>query len=159
MSKSGLPNEQAQPQAAPLNGVTWAFIVGAVAFVLFALWLAFRLSAPLSGLLFPPEPPIPSGATLQRQATSGYGADSRVYHLPPLPCPVRDFYAEQGQCVTQDGHCEQDSTPKRDALTATCQGNMVFGGFTMYWDVEIYDYPQQTEVLLNREIYWLPHTA
>jgi hypothetical protein len=140
-------------------GVPWWVLGVGLVVLCGVLFIGARVGTTLTGLLFPPQPPHPRDAEQIDYTREMHGFDTWQYHREPgTACETIQFYREQGgTCEVMLGHCERasdDEFLKESALAATCSGEEAFSNFVMHWQAEIYDYPEHTRILLEREIPW-----
>ncbi len=161
MSNAGHDNNPVQDVPEPHDderGVPWWLIGVGAALLVGAIVIGLRVSGVLTGLLFPPEPPVPTEAELIQHTAIAHGVDDWQYHRPPAACATVTYYeAEGGTCTIQPGYCTDDPNAElqqESALAATCTGEVAFSVFVMGWEAEIYDYSDYTRILLSRDIPW-----
>lgn len=156
MTNSGNPDPVNEAAATEQSGVPWWALVAMLLALVLIVIIGVRVGGVLYAMIFPPSPPIPLGASQVSHNSSTYGFDDWVYTLRPTPCLAVESYVDAGAtCELQPGHCTEDTNERKtSALAARCTGEEVFSMFAMRYEAEIYAYPQQTEIHLQREIAW-----
>lgn len=127
-----MSNAGSDKQHEPSSIRAWLLLGGLLIFVIGGLGLAITLLPVLTGLLFPPAPPVPDGAALISHDQLAHGDGDWTYTLPSPSCDVVTFYAALGMChrlVACDGQ-----TPLVTTTTiAVCEGTQNFSIFAAQW--------------------------
>ncbi|MEM6284880.1 MAG: hypothetical protein AAF787_22005 [Chloroflexota bacterium] len=135
----------------------WKIILLAVIVVVVGLY-ALRMGAIAIAFAFPPEPPVPNNVEEVEYTREAHGMDSWEYHRVPSPCDTIRFYEEQGAtCTVEVGYCSEEPDAEllqESALAATCTGEEAFAIFVMGWEAEIFDFPEETRIMVERNIPW-----
>lgn len=130
--------------------------------VVLALIFGVQLLGVVSGLVFPPDPPLPQGSTELSSQNLAHGLDEWTYRTTRSPCAVAAFYADMGgDCQFSEAYCETglfDSPGRSVPEVATCTGSETVSIFGMQWRAMIYTriiYGEEgTYVDLRREMLW-----
>lgn len=162
-----------QPEAPPVaqnaqgsrRGLpVWMPLLGLVAALAFAVLVLTRICPVLSGLVFPPDPPLPAGDVreLQPRQNTGVGRDEWLYGTNVNACEVIRFYEDR------IGGCQYDANinctvgggrvpdlPGVALPAGVCQGKQSIGAMQITWTVRIatnYNEGGVTHFRITREV-------
>jgi hypothetical protein len=167
MNSTGTEQQQPLPDApiapeTPRRGFS-PVILGVLAVLLFGAGiLAVQLFGVIYGLVFPPDPPLPSGAAELRHDNLSYGVDDWLYGTTQDGCAVMDYYVAQGgACSITPGMCSTGAFVNPNVGTqnvGSCVADVSFSIFQMRWEVDVasgYSGEHPTQFRLKREVYWI----
>ncbi len=116
----------------------------------------------IAGLIFIPDPPVPSNVSLVEHENFAYGVDEWLYSASFNACDVVTYYLERGgECRVTPGQCGTSGTIPQGQSTqnvATCTGSVDFSIFNMGWEANIatgYRFGDPTRFRLRREVFWV----
>jgi hypothetical protein len=160
------PEARSAPQAR--KGVPlWMPLLAMLAAFALAVFVGTRIGPTLSGLLFPPNPPLPPMASemklLETPQSSSPGYDEWLYSAKGDVCKMVDWYKIQvGGCeYDMDATCWEPNfgfTPRDGSsfTVATCQGRQNIGiGYRAVWTIRIgagYDVEGNVRLRISREV-------
>jgi hypothetical protein len=122
----------------------WAPLLGLLIAFGFAIVVGAAICPTLSGVLLPPNPPLPSGTiSMLVHEPKGVGLDEFLYGTEEHGCTVAQYYAKRfGDCTYDpDTDCARGripaSQPGVGAHIAQCTGADSFGAYRVTWTVYI----------------------
>jgi hypothetical protein len=126
----------------------WAALLAMAAALLVAGLILWRVAGPLYGLLFPPDVPVPPGASAVQHEKPERGAESWLYRTAQAGAEVAAFYEGQGgscRYAPVPGYVADRSLPWGGAYAvATCTGTKEAAGLGVSWEVHIHTgYPDE----------------
>jgi hypothetical protein len=140
----------------------WMPLVGLIIALLFAIFVGVRVVPTLSGVVLPPDPPLPAGAvSMLSHEGKGVGLDEWLYGTTRSGCQVARYYEQRfGYCLFDpDSNCERGGVPPMQAgsssFIARCDGKDTFGAYQATWTVYIssgYAEQGQTHFRVIREV-------
>ncbi len=128
-----------------------------------AVLVAVRILPTLTGLILPPDPPLPPvAATAVVHESKGVGLDEWVYATDATGCEVARFYQNQvGGCsYDPDSGCQAPSRNLPGSIVSSqhivkCQGSQSSGQYRVSWIVYVssgYTEGGQTRFRVIREV-------
>ena len=154
-STGSLDSEAGQPDAPMTRGQRAAsavvVVVGLLVLVV-VIFAGFQVVGILSGILYPPLPPLPGSMTEVSHVNEAHGVDTWRYLTNATSVDLAAFYTDHG------GTCNirAPRTYLPDAqLPVTCAGQTTFSIFAMRWDVVVTPDRPENVVRLHREVYWI----
>ncbi len=123
----------------------WIPVVGLLVAFVFAIFVGARICPTLSGVVLPPDPPLPSGAniTLLTRESKGVGLDEFLYGTDVHGCQIAQYYKTRlANCIYDpDSNCTSGGVPPLQAgvanFIAQCTGADSFGAYRLTWTVYI----------------------
>ena len=122
----------------------WMPLLGLLIAFAFALFVGARICPTLSGIVLPPSPPLPSGATtLLAHEAKGVGLDEWLYGSEEEGCAIAQYYEKRfGACIYDpDASCQRGGAPPIQPGVGThiaqCTGSDTFGAYQVSWTVYI----------------------
>lgn len=155
--------ETSHPATEQQKGGLSGFMIGcAILFFIAALIISLEVFGVISGILFPPDAPIPPNSEQTDHTNLEFGVDSWSYTTTESPCQVIQFYENnQSTCTLSGDYCKGptfDSPGYSLDSVATCIGTDDFSVFGLRWTVEISTQVRRgietTHFDLLREILW-----
>ncbi len=139
----------------PLIGCTFIAVVA-------ALFIGLEVFGVISGILFPPDPPLPPNIQRVEQQNQSFGVDVWSYTTADSPCSVISYYERnQSTCTLTGDYCEGttfNSPGYSLESVATCIGTDEYSVFGLRWTVQISTRVRQgaetTNFTVQREILW-----
>lgn len=141
----------------------WMPLLGLAVALVITMYIALRILPTLTGLILPPDPPVPPVATTAvTHESKGVGLDEWLYATDATGCEVARYYQNRvGGCsYDPDSGCQ---TPSRNLpgsiLSAqhivTCQGGQSQGAYSVSWTIYVssgYSEGGQTRFRVIREV-------
>ncbi len=112
----------------------------------FALFVGVRICPTLSGVVLPPDPPLPPGpVTLRTHESKAVGEDEWLYATTLSGCDVARYYEQRlGDCTYDpDAACRLPGvdrpplSPGEGTNVAQCYGKQAVGAYQVQWTVYI----------------------
>jgi hypothetical protein len=120
----------------------WLPLLALIVALLFAAFIALRISPTLSALVSPPEPVLPPGSVLQSKGSDSIG-DWWLYQTTTPGCTTAKFYKDAlGACIyNPSSGCSSDgggalAVPGANEV-AECSGHQSIGQYGLMWRVYI----------------------
>jgi hypothetical protein len=156
-STGSLKEHEEVPRRVPLK-----ILLLAGAGLLLALYIGTQVLGVFMGILFPPNPPMLSNATLVRHESTEHGVDSWLYDVSMNSCEVVRYYQDNGGvCNIAPFSCGGTDEFTTDTIganqhVATCTAEVTFSIFAMRWEANIATgtVPGETQYRLTREVFW-----
>ena len=132
-----------------------------IVLVIVAAYIGINVLSVLFAVVSPPLPPVPPNVVQTSHESTAYGVDYWRYTSSEDGCVLLRYLQENGgvcqiaptQCSAPEG---QQGTTIVDGIVARCNGRQDFSNFTMTWfGMIIREAPGQTQLQLDREVYWL----
>jgi hypothetical protein len=123
----------------------WMPLVGLALALILAIYMGVRIIPTLSGVVLPPDPPLPTGGTMAmiKHEGKGVGLDEWLYGTNLHGCQVAQYYKQRfAECIFDpDSNCQNGGTlpmqPGVSAFIARCGGKDTFGAYQLTWTVYI----------------------
>lgn len=133
----------------------------AAVLLVFAVLFATRIFGVLYGIVFPANPPLPTGLVRLEHNNLAYGVDEWVYGTEQDGCEILDYYQRNGgTCSIAPGICGPSGFQRSGFSSqniGACTGTEEFSIFAMRWEMNVtsgYRSPPTTRFSLRREVFW-----
>ncbi len=119
----------------------WVILL-ALAVLVFAVFVGVGVFRALSGLIFPPSPPLPDSVTAVEHENLAHGRDLWRYESALNPCELVAFYEQQNSTCTLSVPSTCDGTTYNSLdysveSFATCTGQGTYSIYGLRWELTV----------------------
>jgi hypothetical protein len=164
-SNTGLPDSEPVPplgaeadegpQTPRERAISALLLLGAAALILLALFAGFHAVSILTGVLYPPNPPVYDQMKQVAYEYIDQGVDNWRYVSDSTPEQIAAYYTDHGAQCAHRAPTSAYAFGNDGRVGMSCEGQTKFSIFNMAYQVLITPEQSTSVIILSRDVFWI----